>query len=149
VEGFVESVGFGRNYRPDLLDADARDLKSKLSEPAEFDVVIEQEDLDSDTVVYRRRVTLNANAQTSSGSTSARARPAAACRRSQAELQRVLRVTLTDAGRELVTPLPLTTPGRQRRRAPERARREAGAGRRGQEGTLPGVKEYDGALGSS
>ena len=61
--GFVESVGFDRAYRPDCWVPMVVNLSSQIPEPATYDIQVEQEDLDGDTVVYaRQQVTLNAGA---------------------------------------------------------------------------------------
>ena len=94
VKGDVESIGFGNYFRPDCWTPMLVNLTSTLSEPAEYDIVVEQEDLDSDTVVYKRRITLNAGRQdkfwvyfrprTTRGSLPS----------NRVDLQRVLRVSL-------------------------------------------------------
>ena len=148
-EGFVEQIGFGRSYRPECWTPMLVNLTSKLSEPAEYDIVVEQEDLDSDTVVFTRRVTLNAGAQdkfwvyflprTTTGSLPG----------NQADLAHALRVTLVTPGGTIVTPLPLSTP------VDNIDDRSTGSGRgtrlvlvvMGQDGNMPGLKDYEGALG--
>lgn len=149
VKGDVEAIGFGRYFRPDCWTPMLVNLTSTLSDPAEYDIVVEQEDLDSDTVVYKRRITLNAGRQdkfwvyfrprTTRGSLPT----------NRGDLQRVLRVTLLTPNGKLVTPLPLPPQGAIN--IDERN----GLGNRGTKlvlvvnegGNLPGQKEYDNALG--
>jgi hypothetical protein len=148
VTGFVESIGFNRNYRPECWTPMLVNLQSTISEPAEYDVVVEQEDLDSDTGVYRRQVTLNAGRQekfwvyfrprTTRGSLPA----------NQAELQRVLRVSLTKPGGG-GTPIPIPVQTSANNIDDRRSSRSSKLVLvvKGAEGTMPGQTEYDGALG--
>ncbi len=57
--GFVTALGFQSNYRPDCWTPLLIHLDSTLSEPAEYQIQVHQQDLDNDTVVYARTVTLS------------------------------------------------------------------------------------------
>src|SRR4051812_27510368 len=149
VTGDVETIGFNSVYRPECWTPLLINLTSTLSEPAEYDIVVEQEDLDSDTVVYKRRITLNAGRQdkfwvyfrprTTRGSLPSNPR----------DLQRVLRVSLLTPNGKLVAPLPLPPQGATN------IDDRTNAGNRGAKlvlvvgegGNLPGHKDYDNALG--
>lgn len=147
VKGDVEAIGFDFNFRPDCWTPMLVNLTSTLSEPAEYDIVVEQEDLDSDTVVYKRRITLNAGRQdrfwvyfrprTTRGSLPS----------NRLDLQRVLRVSLFTPNGKLVTPLPL--PSQALTNVDER---NSNRGAKlvlvvNEGGNLPGLKEYNNALG--
>src|SRR5687768_8275341 len=62
--GQVLSLGLGQGYyRPDCWTPLLVQLRSTVSDPQEYQIQVHQQDLDKDTVVYTRVVTLNAQAQ--------------------------------------------------------------------------------------
>src|SRR5690242_9458180 len=63
VTGFVESMGFDRSYRPDAWVPMVVNLKSSINEGAEYQIQVVQPDMDGDTVLYSRLVTLSPNDQ--------------------------------------------------------------------------------------
>src|SRR5687767_12511308 len=58
-DGFVESIGFQGYYRPNCWTPMVINLSSQISEPAEYQVRVYQEDLDRDHAIYQRTITLN------------------------------------------------------------------------------------------
>src|SRR5687768_12261835 len=111
--GQVLSLGLGQGYyRPDCWTPLLVQLRSTVSDPQEYQIQVHQQDLDKDTVVYTRVVTLNAQAQqdfwvyfvpqpTDGGLPAGGAVP----------LQDVLRVELYDkAGKRLIARLPVQVP---------------------------------------
>lgn len=109
--GFVESIGFERAYRPDAWVPMVVNLKSTLSEPAEYLIQVVQPDMDGDTVLYSRLVTLNANAPNDRYWVYFRPMPSGLDGGSPAELQRQLQVRLlTRDGKHLaLLPIPPST----------------------------------------
>lgn len=63
VDGFVESIGYNNSYRPDCWTPLLVNLRSKISEPMNYQLQVWQEDLDRDRVVYTKDITLSPNAQ--------------------------------------------------------------------------------------
>lgn len=61
--GFVEKIGFGKGFRPYGWTPVLVNLTSTISEPAEYQIQVLQEDLDRDRVVFRRDIVLNPNRQ--------------------------------------------------------------------------------------
>lgn len=61
--GYVRELGFEGNYRPDCWVPLLVHLESTASEPAEYQIQVHQQDLDQDTVVYTRTVTLGPKAR--------------------------------------------------------------------------------------
>ncbi|QOV87351.1 hypothetical protein [Humisphaera borealis] len=61
--GYVRELGFDGNYRPDCWTPLYVHLESTISEPAEYQIQIHQQDLDQDTVVYTRTITLGPQAR--------------------------------------------------------------------------------------
>ena len=61
--GYVRELGFAGNYRPDCWVPLLVHLDSTVSQPGEYQVQVHQQDLDQDTVVYTRTVTLGPNAR--------------------------------------------------------------------------------------
>src|SRR5688572_20420988 len=111
--GQVLALGLGQgNYRPDCWTPLLVQLRSTVSDPQECQIQVHQQDLDKDTVVYTRVVTLNAQAQqdfwvyfvpqpTDGGLPVRGAVP----------LQEVLRVELYDkAGKRQIARLPVNVP---------------------------------------
>ncbi|MDB5297069.1 MAG: hypothetical protein JWO31_3052 [Phycisphaerales bacterium] len=60
--GYVRELGFAGNYRPDCHVPLLVHLDSTTSAPAEYQLQVHQQDLDQDTVVYTRTVTLGPQA---------------------------------------------------------------------------------------
>jgi hypothetical protein len=63
VAGFVEKIGFGKNYRPYGWTPMLVNLTSQIGEPAEYQIQVRQEDLDRDRVVFQRDIVLNPKKQ--------------------------------------------------------------------------------------
>ena len=63
--GAVRGLGFAGNYRPDCWTPLQIDLTSTISEPGEYQIQVHQQDLDQDTVVFTRTVTLGPQARES------------------------------------------------------------------------------------
>jgi hypothetical protein len=61
--GYVRELGFAGNYRPDCWVPLLVHLDSTVSQPGEYQVQVHQQDLDQDTVVFTRTVTLGPNAR--------------------------------------------------------------------------------------
>jgi len=61
--GYVRELGFAGNYRPDCWVPLLVHLESTVSEPAEYLVQVHQQDLDQDSVVFTRTVTLGPQAR--------------------------------------------------------------------------------------
>src|SRR5688500_9626986 len=61
--GQVLALGYQGYYRPDCWTPLLVQLRSTVSDPQEYQIQVHQQDLDKDTVVYTRVVTLNAQAQ--------------------------------------------------------------------------------------
>lgn len=61
--GEVRAIGFSGMYRPDCWTPMLVHLESTLSEPVEYQIQVQQEDLDKDIVVYTRNITLNPQAK--------------------------------------------------------------------------------------
>ena len=61
--GFVEQIGFQKTFRPYGWTPVLVNLTSQISEPAEYQIQVRQEDLDRDVVVFRRDVVLNPQKQ--------------------------------------------------------------------------------------
>ena len=61
--GYVRELGFAGNYRPDCWTPLLVHLDSTVSQPGEYQVQVHQQDLDQDTVVFTRTVTLGPNAR--------------------------------------------------------------------------------------
>src|SRR3982751_1532954 len=56
--GYVQELGFGGRYRADCWVPLLVHLDSTYSQPAEYQIQVHQQDLDQDTVIYTRTVTL-------------------------------------------------------------------------------------------
>ena len=61
--GFVEKIGFGKQYRPYGWTPMLVNLTSQIGEPAEYLIQVRQEDLDRDRVVFQREIVLNPQKQ--------------------------------------------------------------------------------------
>lgn len=61
--GFVQQIGFQNQYRPYGWTPLLVNLQSQISEPAEYQIQVRQEDLDRDRVVFRRDIVLNPQKQ--------------------------------------------------------------------------------------
>lgn len=61
--GFVQQIGFQNQYRPHGWTPLLVNLQSQISEPAEYQIQVRQEDLDRDRVVFRRDIVLNPQQQ--------------------------------------------------------------------------------------
>src|SRR5688500_239301 len=61
--GYVQELGFGGTYRADCWTPLLVHLDSTYSQPAEYQIQVHQQDLDQDTVIYTRTVTLGPNAK--------------------------------------------------------------------------------------
>jgi len=63
VTGFVESVGFDNNYRPNCWTPMLVNLTSQSDSAQDYQIQIVQQDLDKDNVTFTRDITLNAGVQ--------------------------------------------------------------------------------------
>ena len=105
--GFVESMGFDRAYRPDAWVPMVVNLKSSINDPAEYLIQVVQPDMDGDTVLYTRLVTLGPNDQ-SRYWVYFRPQPSGLDTSNIAELSKMLQVRLLTKGGKQLALLPLT-----------------------------------------
>jgi hypothetical protein len=116
--GFVEQIGFQKQYRPHGWTPVLVNLTSQISEPAEYQIQVRQEDLDRDRVIFRRDIVLNPNKQEKFW-VYFMAQPSGLPYTSPAELSKTLDVRLcTKGGKPLVhlkiqDPLQNLDPGNQ------------------------------------
>ena len=61
--GFVQQIGFQNQYRPSGWTPLLVNLQSTISDAAEYQIQVRQEDLDRDRVVFRRDIVLNPQKQ--------------------------------------------------------------------------------------
>lgn len=116
-KGEVESIGFGSYYRPDCWTPMVIKLRPGTLAPGTYQIQVEQKDLDEDTQVFTRAITVNAGEaardqrfgmyflpQPSNGGL-----PDAGAMASLRDLNADLKVWLcTEAGKQ-IEPLPLTS----------------------------------------
>lgn len=100
--GFVQQIGFQKTYRPYGWTPMLVNLQSQISEPAEYQIQVRQEDLDRDRVIFRRDIVLNPQKQEQFW-VYFMAQPRGLPDSSPAELSKVLDVRLcTKSGKPLV-----------------------------------------------
>jgi hypothetical protein len=102
VKGFVENLGFDRAYRPDAWLPMVVNLTSTITEPADYLVQVVQPDMDGDTVLYTRQITLGPSVQNERFWMYFRPQPSGLDNTSSTDLQKQLQVRLlTKSGKHL------------------------------------------------